>query len=396
MRPPICLALLALTACAHSSARHPPAPPSTPTSTSTATATSTSTATATSTPTSTPTPTPTSIPSMVGKHGVVPDAQLHGDILRRLAGAAPAPCTERPLPTAYRVPKPSRTDELGLDNLGRGIAFGIPEGTVTAGHAGASDVAVYLSYRFDPSSELGDGGYRVRIRDAATGTVRDAALGFAMMRPYVLFHDPKLPLLDGDVLQVAADVREVDDASITFPPVALRAKREAADKIVRCPLAALFHDADGDGATDVEEARLATDPGDADTDGDGLPDGSDPAPLGASPPTGTADEVWVAAMKQVVADKAKDQMLISVGDGPRLDLRGVGLRILELRTDELKAYEKRFGMRVTFTIDVKVTSSRSANVEVSFGWAGSEYEATKNASGAWSFKSTGQWVTMLE
>ncbi len=41
------------------------------------------------------------------------------------------------------------------------------------------------------------------------------------------------------------------------------------------------HDSDGDGLTDHEEAALGTDPYDPDTDGDGVWDGVDPAPLDA-------------------------------------------------------------------------------------------------------------------
>ena len=46
------------------------------------------------------------------------------------------------------------------------------------------------------------------------------------MRPYVIVPNAKLPLLDGDTLQLAVDVREIDDASITFPPIGMKAKRQ--------------------------------------------------------------------------------------------------------------------------------------------------------------------------
>ena len=41
----------------------------------------------------------------------------------------------------------------------------------------------------------------------------------------------------------------------------------------------MFRDSDGDGLTDKTEAAFGTDPKRADTDGDGVPDGRDPAPL---------------------------------------------------------------------------------------------------------------------
>lgn len=45
--------------------------------------------------------------------------------------------------------------------------------------------------------------------------------------------------------------------------------------------AVVFADRDGDGLTDLTEVAFGTDPGRADTDGDGTPDGRDPAPLAA-------------------------------------------------------------------------------------------------------------------
>jgi hypothetical protein len=343
-------------------------------------------------------PSPTASPEE-GPSAVVPrtadtaphDDALHAGVLRRLTAGPRSPCIEGSLPAAWRSPRSHEGDED--DNLGRGIAFGVPTGTATAAHTTTSDVAVYLSYLLDPSSELGDGGYRVKVRDSASGVVRDAALGFAMTRPYVVQHNPKVPILDGDVLQLAADVREIDDASITYPPVDLHAKREEKDKLLRCPLSELFRDTDSDGLTDVEEARLGTDPTNADTDGDGVPDGADPAPLGAAAPAGPADEVWLAAMREVVAKDVSGQLLITVTHGPRLDLRGVPLRVLELTQEEFDAYSKSFGQHVAFEIAVTLKSPTSASVGVSFGWAGGEYNATRDARGRWTFSATGRWVT---
>jgi hypothetical protein len=318
---------------------------------------------------------------------------LHRGILARLAAPVAQPCTEQDLPRALHHKKPPPGDDLGIDNLGRGLAFGVPHGTVTAGRAAGSEVAVYLSYAFDPSSELGDGGYRVALRDLATGKKRDAALGFAMMRPYIVFHDAKLPLVDGDTLQVAADVREIDDASITLPPVALRAKREAPNKLLRCSLAALFADADGDGATDIEEARLATDPAERDTDGDGLADAVDPAPLGSDPPRTPEEELWVRVVKEVVAQKVGAEMVIVVTEGPRLAVTDTPLRVLELTKDELDAYQKRFGQRMVAGVEVKMVDESTAKVSVSLGWTGGWFDAHKDGTGIWTIGVRSWWVT---
>jgi hypothetical protein len=317
-------------------------------------------------------------------------ALLHEGILRRLSSGFAAPCAESDLPAPYRGAQPPRTDD---GNLGRGLALSLPQGTVIARHAGTSDIAVYLSYKLDPSSEVGDAGYRVMVR-GRDGKTRDGSLGFSMLRPYVVVENDKLPLLDGDTLQLAVDVREIDDQSITFPPVALRARREAKDRMLRCPLTSVFQDTDGDGATDVDEARLTTDPDDPDTDGDGLPDGTDPAPLGAEPPKTPEDEVRVAAFKEIVAKDVGPQLLITSGDGSRIDLRGVPFRVLELRTDEFAAYEKRFGSRVTFGMTVKVLDSERAQVDVDYGWRGVSFVATRHgAAGRWRFMRSSEWIT---
>jgi hypothetical protein len=228
--------------------------------------------------------------------------------------------------------------------------------------------------------------------DHAGARPHDVALGLSEMRPYVIVANPRVPLLDNGVLQVAAEVREIDDASITFPPVGLQAKREAHDRLLRCPLDALTVDADQDGATDIEEARLGTDPAIPDTDGDGLLDGADPSPLGGARPSSPEDQVWLATMQEIVAPHSKGEMLITVTSGPRLDLRGVPFTLLVLRKEELDAYTARFGFKVTFDVGVKVTGTDEAEVEVSYGWEGASYNAKRTARG-WVFTSGGRWVT---
>ncbi|MCB8932919.1 MAG: PQQ-like beta-propeller repeat protein [Chthonomonadaceae bacterium] len=60
---------------------------------------------------------------------------------------------------------------------------------------------------------------------------------------------------------------------------------------------ALDSDADGDGLTDLVEARLGTDPKRADTDGDGDPDGVDPWPNAQRRPESDAEKVLAAVFE---------------------------------------------------------------------------------------------------
>lgn len=321
-------------------------------------------------------------------HGVVAEGELHRALLERLAAPFTSPCAELDFPRAYGSVK--RHEEA---NLGRGLALTLPRGTVVARRAGSTEVAVYLSYKLDPSSEVGDAGYRVVLRDA-NGRTKEGSLGFAMLRPYVVIAHDVLPILDGDFLQLAVEVRELDDKSITFPPVAMRPKRTAHNKMIRCSLAAIFRDTDGDGVTDVEEARLGTDPADPDTDGDGLSDGADPAPLGAVAPTTPEDAVRLAAFQQLVDKEMHDQLLVTVGADPRLALEGVSFRLLQLRPDELQAYEKKWGSRVTFSLKVKMKGPDAADVDIDYGWRGAQFAATREGrSNRWTFKETGGWIS---
>lgn len=52
----------------------------------------------------------------------------------------------------------------------------------------------------------------------------------------------------------------------------------------------IARDSDGDGWTDYEEARLGLDPHNPDTDGDGIPDGRDPAPKYRAPAADASNE----------------------------------------------------------------------------------------------------------
>jgi hypothetical protein len=324
---------------------------------------------------------------------VVAEPALHSALLDRLAAPFVSPCSELDLPTVYRPMAASSGEQA---NLGRGLALALPHGTVLASKAGSTEIAVYLSYKLDPSSEVGDAGYRVMLR-AANGRTRDGSLGFAMLRPYVVVANDALPTLDGDVLQLAVEVRQVDDSSITFPPVAMRPSRTARDKMIRCSLATIFRDTDGDGLTDVEEARLGTDAADPDTDGDGLSDAADPAPLGAVAPTTVEEAVQVSAFQQLVDKELDGQLLVMVGDEPRLALEHVSFRLLQLRNEEFKAYERRWGSRVRLSLKVKVTGPDTADVDIDYGWRGEQFTAIRDSrSSRWRFKPKGSWISKTQ
>jgi hypothetical protein len=262
----------------------------------------------------------------------------------------------------------------------------LPEDAVSAGRGEGNDVAVYLSSRLDPAAEeTGDFGYRVRMRDGA-GHDEDLAIGLAARRPLVLVHNPMVPILEGGTVQLEAEWRQLDDASIDFQPAeGITTWRAAGELVVRCRLEDLRRDQDGDGLTDLEEERLLTDAWDRDTDGDGTADGDDRSPLGAMQPQEAADHVWVAAYRQVVAARAPGTLRLVARSGPRLDVGGDHTgRVLMLREDELGAYNRRFGLRAPLVIAVTMRGESAATVVVDTVREQETYDAARDANGAWS------------
>ncbi len=140
-------------------------------------------------------------------------------------------------------------------------------------------MAIGVSQDYDSVGEISRGAYWV-IRSHADGKTwgRPLYTGLRIQAPYVVRPASNVPLLASDRMQVEVIVRELDESSIAFPPVALRAKREQEGLMLEIPFADL--ERDGDGLTDLAEERLVTDPFSPDTDGDGLADGSDPIPQG--------------------------------------------------------------------------------------------------------------------
>jgi Bacterial TSP3 repeat len=150
---------------------------------------------------------------------------------------------------------------------------------VRAERAGAQIAAVFISPAVDPGGEVGRGGYWLqRSRDGGATWLGPQYLGFQQQNPYVISTDARVSMFAGELLRLEVSVEELDPESITFPPVALRQRRTAHDLYIDIPFATLARDTDGDGLTDLLEAKLQTDPANPDTDGDGLSDSLDDFP----------------------------------------------------------------------------------------------------------------------
>lgn len=101
--------------------------------------------------------------------------------------------------------------------------------------------------------------------------------------------EPALTWMDSGHLRldfrVPTDPRQAILRVWNRPPSTLDGTRQHWDISV----SAVRHDADGDGWTDIEEARLGLRPDDRDSDSDGIPDGEDVCPNYAATPTESAD-----------------------------------------------------------------------------------------------------------
>jgi hypothetical protein len=96
---------------------------------------------------------------------------------------------------------------------------------------------------------------------------------------YRIVYDSKLPLLNGDNVQIEVAIFEIDKTKPYGGLARPTYKRIVWDRMLTTPLASLTKDSDGDGLTDLLEERILTDPYNRDTDGDGLDDAVDNQPL---------------------------------------------------------------------------------------------------------------------
>lgn len=167
--------------------------------------------------------------------------------------AVPPDFVEKPIPAEFGGAA-TLTVVKGLAPLPDGYAL------VRVERAGQRVVAISVSQTFDPTGEVSQGGYWVHLsEDGGRHWDRPLYTGLADRFPYVVAPASRLPLIAGETLQLAVDISEIDTASITYPPVALRSRRRAKNRYLTIPLAVLRQDNDGDGLTDLAAHHLLLD-----------------------------------------------------------------------------------------------------------------------------------------
>ncbi|HEY2737880.1 MAG TPA: hypothetical protein VGK45_05705, partial [Thermoanaerobaculia bacterium] len=201
-------------------------------------------------------------------------------IARLLRTPPPVAFEEHPLPAD--VPLLDLSDEAAEKQLAAAAkGLNLPAGVCLARveREGSRVAALISSQGYDPTGEVSSGAYWLFLSaDGGATWAEPLYTDLRINQPYVVRPVSALPLFAGDHLHVEVEIRELDPTKITFPPIDLAPKRTARGLYLDIPLEALTRDSDGDGLTDLAEARLLTDPASPDTDGDGIPDGADPLP----------------------------------------------------------------------------------------------------------------------
>jgi len=283
-----------------------------------------------------------------------------------------------------------------------------------------------LSQRLDPAGEVSGGGYwLLESKDGGRTWSSLLYTGLRQYRPYELAKQSSLPMLDGDTLQLEASVRELEEKSITFPPINLSMKREKKDLFLQARLSALRKDSDADGLSDLVEERLLTDPKAADTDADGLSDGEDALPqvssvrggpespeaqlladfiatlrggeqaqkglvVGLPDPDNSHDAQWLP--RGTTPESRYDVTFLEMDRGP---LRGVRMpsRTLVLTPEERSKAQERFGSFFPMSVEILLNArGDQAFIEWNEHWRGGSYLARKK-DGQWVLESRGGWIT---
>lgn len=324
-----------------------------------------------------------------------------------LPDALPSPFVERTVPWKGPAPKTIDPRSAGAPTRYR---------PVRAQKQGKRTVVLATSQRFDPVGEVSPGGYWLLISNG-TGAWQELYLGLGDHRPFHALKQSTVPLLDAqDVVRVAMEDAPINEKSIMFPPIATSAPTRRELVVLEAPLTALAKDSDGDGLSDLVEARLLLDPTKKDTDGDGVIDGDDPTPrLDDRLPATPLAEVYNAFFEDFLTGRKQPRALIVAPGADPLaatfraaDLEDVrflrgeaaalgGLRplvrIITLSAAELEAARARFGAFYPMGIEVSLNGADHAFIEWSEGWRGGSCRVNRDVRGVLVVTHLSSWIS---
>jgi hypothetical protein len=286
---------------------------------------------------------------------------------------------------------------------------------------------IYTSQELDPTGEISAGGYwYVQSEADGGGWQVPIYLGLQQFFPYVVLPGSSLPLVEGDRLQIAVAVREIDPDSITFPPIGLRARREADDLVIEANFSELLRDQDGDGLTDIFEHRIGLDPLDPDSDGDGFEDGIDGLPLTEFDPARIQQgDLGRILLEQVFGyDAGAIRLPLSTPANGLLDILSTAMaghsipaparstlimrgnpdlfaglmtreRIIVLDDAALARISPEYGVLYPVGMSTILPNADASQVYViwSADWVGGEFYVWRNEAGEYEVKVTSSWIT---
>lgn len=286
---------------------------------------------------------------------------------------------------------------------------------VRAERLGKRLVVLALSQRLDPVGEVSPGAYWLLTSSNGANSWTQVYLGLGEHRPWHAHEASKVPLLDEkDVVRLAVEEAPIREETISFPPVATQAPTVRENVVLEAKLSDLTRDSDGDGLTDLVEARLLLDPSKPDTDGDGMKDGDDPTPRldDRLAPTELA-EVYNAffeareerpvalvtkpgsknalEVKPRTADLEDTRFLV----GTPAELGGLKPlnRVVTLSAAELEAARARYGSFYPDHLTVFLNGNDHAFIQFSNGWSGGTCRIDRDASGKWVVTMLESWVS---
>jgi hypothetical protein len=379
-------------------------------------------------------------PAETREGATVEDADaIAATVARLLAEPRLVPVLETTLPRRIRryrpdTREPGRSDQTADDTEVEDASAQRPAGpagaslpkgfdTVRFERRGDEAVVIAASQDFDPVGEISRGAYWV-LRSHDGGRTWGAPLytGLRISEPYIIHPSSNLPMLAGDHLAVEASIRELDESSITFPPVGLRTKRSKDGVVLIMNFDVLERDTDADGLTDLAEERLITDPRNPDTDGDGLGDAGDPLPQ--VPWSGTMNQTSaaLAAVLEAIAGMRSMAIIHEIGPEPvrtgellaqarratltdqrttfivgsRPDFRALlpSQRVIVLTNTEMEAAIGKFGQHFPIRLSLFVLDheEQCGYVIWSASWVGGSL-SLKKEDGVWSVTTVSSWIT---
>lgn len=356
----------------------------------------------------------------MGPHGAAP---LDADAIDPDAADADAGDADASEPGASDPDADHDPDAGPAPDALAGLAFPESFEPVRIDRRGTDVAAIGLSQDYDPVGEVSRGAYWLLLsHDGGANWQPPLYTGLRIQAPYVVHATSRVPMLDGDHLDVEVSVRELDEDSITFPPVALRAKRSKDGLMLVLRVDDLARDRDADGLTDLAEERLITDPDNPDTDGDGLPDATDPLPQVAWAGTPTPSAAALGKVLEEIAGMKSMAIIHEIAPaGAKLDDFMAGMKRASLtsqdttffagqRTDfaplltdrravvltatEFELVRRKFGVLYPLELALFVIDhdGRRGHVIWTASWVGGSF-TLELVDGVWRSRTVSQWIT---